>query len=109
MRRFKSTGKGIDTSFGGGDGAVTLLEFSDQITLQPVTDKLLYRASIRVNTATHSTLQRLNVDGSLDTSFGENGVVDLFRPNQSASGRQFQSRSTIKIASGPRRRVVCFD
>lgn len=67
---------GLDTSFDGDGKVVTTLEGSDQaMAIQPDGRIVVVGFSVQVGTGSDFTVVRYDVDGSLDESFGGDGVV----------------------------------
>ena len=82
--RYNTDGS-LDTSFGGGDGVVRTkddptidLWFNGENMALQSTGKMIIIGDVFTNT---ERIVRLNADGSLDDSFGINGIVDNNRQN----------------------------
>ena len=78
VTRYHTNGS-LDTSFGGGDGVVITdiaggNDFASNITLQD-DGKFIVVGSSRTGSNTDFTLVRYHSDGSLDSSFGGDGIV----------------------------------
>jgi uncharacterized delta-60 repeat protein len=102
LARYNSDGS-IDTSFGSAGQVVTNIGFQDgasSIALQS-TGKIVV-AGYTLNAAgseTDFTLVRYNSDGSIDTSFGTNGVVTTdIVVNDTATSMTMQSDGKIVVA-----------
>lgn len=92
----------LDTSFGGGDGKVTLDINNDNdeakdIAIQP-NGKIVVLGTSYINFTTHFTLARFNVDGSIDNTFSDDGYVNIqFDGNTYNSARSVKLQSDGKI------------
>src|SRR6185503_5086153 len=89
--RYTATGA-LDTTFGGGDGIVTtaVIPFADSARsiLQQGDGKIVIAGAAggNPNSPNSFALARYNADGSLDTTFGNNGVVTTAIGTGSSSG-----------------------
>src|SRR3954453_16415070 len=63
LRRYQLDGSGLDPTFGGGDGILSLAGGLSNIKEQP-DGKLLYVANVRTTSPIQTRMFRLNVDGS---------------------------------------------
>jgi uncharacterized delta-60 repeat protein len=78
LARYNADGT-LDTTFGGGDGKVTTNFFDNadggySVTLQ-ADGKIIVGGAASANGDGRFALARYNIDGTLDTSFGDNGKV----------------------------------
>lgn len=75
IKRFNADGT-VDTAFGTGGTVQEVIEFA--FTIEPLTDGSILLGGSNNNTGltTHFVLIKLQANGSVDTSFGDNGRVD---------------------------------
>jgi uncharacterized delta-60 repeat protein len=106
LARFNPDGS-VDTTFGGGDGVVTLdagFNFTDTlygVTVQPADGKIVATGVATQATSNLATL-RFNTDGTPDTSFSGDGVdyVDFFGGVDFASDVIVDPDGKIVVAGG---------
>ncbi|HXS80474.1 MAG TPA: putative Ig domain-containing protein [Gammaproteobacteria bacterium] len=100
--RYTATGA-LDTTFGGGDGIVTtaVIPFADSARsiLQQGDGKIVIAGAAggNPNSPNSFALARYNADGSLDTTFGNNGVVTTAIGTGSSSGTSVALQADGKL------------
>lgn len=80
--RFNSNGS-LDQSFGTNGTAIVSFVLAN-LTLQP-DGKIIAAGFVDQSSTFTMALSRLNSDGSVDTTFGQNGIVQTLVPNSSSS------------------------
>ncbi|MCB0156272.1 MAG: DUF11 domain-containing protein, partial [Anaerolineae bacterium] len=102
LTRYNNDGS-LDTSFGAGGKVITDINYRDgcgAMTLQADGKVIRTGATSGEDFISDISLMRYNDDGSLDPSFGTDGIVttDFGSPNEGASGITIQANGQILVA-----------
>jgi uncharacterized delta-60 repeat protein len=86
---------GVDTTFGGGDGVVVVSPNAATDVAVQGDGKIVYAGSQQIGSKWTSYLTRLDIDGSLDESFGANGTI-WFRFDEDANASESASTAFLQ-------------